>query len=86
MKVCSLSIDLDPIACYYAIHGLPEPAPSLGDVILRRGLPRFAVVGRTQRVDLYLGELFGQLFGNRDRAVGGAIFSEQNLGRETYLR
>lgn len=37
----SVSIDLDPIGCYYAIHGLGDPPPRLAEVILRRGLPRF---------------------------------------------
>lgn len=42
--VASISIDLDPLACYCRIHGLPEPGPAGGaaaDVVLRRGLPRF---------------------------------------------
>ena len=41
-RLCSISIDLDPLACYYAIHGLGEPRPELRDVVLRRALPRFA--------------------------------------------
>jgi peptidoglycan-N-acetylglucosamine deacetylase len=43
-QVCSVSVDLDPIECYYRIHGLGEAPAQLGDVILRRGLPRFAEV------------------------------------------
>ena len=41
-RVCSVSVDLDPLSCYYRIHGLGEAPEALGDVILRRGLPRFA--------------------------------------------
>ncbi len=41
-RVCSVSVDLDPLACYYGIHGLGAPAAALRDVVLRRGLPRFA--------------------------------------------
>lgn len=40
--LASISIDVDPLPCYYRIHGLgPSPA-GLRDVILRRALPRFA--------------------------------------------
>ena len=38
-KLASISIDLDGIACYHAIHGLP--APTAGDPALDKGLPRF---------------------------------------------
>ncbi|HVK72359.1 MAG TPA: polysaccharide deacetylase family protein [Kofleriaceae bacterium] len=38
----AVSVDLDPIPCYYQIHGL-GPAPlDLRDVVLRRALPRLA--------------------------------------------
>jgi peptidoglycan/xylan/chitin deacetylase (PgdA/CDA1 family) len=40
-RVCAVSIDLDPIACYYRIHGLGDPPAALRDVVLRRALPRF---------------------------------------------
>ncbi len=43
-QVCSVSVDLDSIECYYRIHGLGEPPARLRDVILRRALPRFAEV------------------------------------------
>ena len=38
-RFASISIDLDGIACYHAIHGLP--APTGGDAALQKGLPRF---------------------------------------------
>lgn len=38
-KLASISIDLDGIACYHAIHGLD--APTNGDPALEKGLPRF---------------------------------------------
>jgi hypothetical protein len=41
-RVCSVSIDLDPLSCYYAIHALGTPPPSLAKVVLERALPRFA--------------------------------------------
>ncbi len=40
-KLCSISIDLDPIDCYYRIHALGPHPRELSDVILRRGVPRF---------------------------------------------
>ena len=43
-RLCSVSVDLDPLRCYYAIHGLGEVPASLTDVVLRRALPRFAEV------------------------------------------
>jgi peptidoglycan/xylan/chitin deacetylase (PgdA/CDA1 family) len=37
----SVSVDLDPIACYHRIHALPEPPSDEGRfAILRRALPR----------------------------------------------
>lgn len=42
--VCAVSVDVDPIPCYYRIHGLePAAAPrELRDLVTRRALPRFA--------------------------------------------
>jgi hypothetical protein len=36
-----VSVDLDGIACYHAIHGLPPPAAAVRDIALVRWLPRF---------------------------------------------
>lgn len=38
----SVSVDLDPIPCYYRIHALGEPPPELRDVVMTRALPRLA--------------------------------------------
>jgi hypothetical protein len=40
--VCAVSVDVDPIPCYYRIHGLGDPPPELRDTVARRALPRFA--------------------------------------------
>jgi peptidoglycan/xylan/chitin deacetylase (PgdA/CDA1 family) len=38
-----VSVDLDAIACYHRIHGLPDPPPERArHAVLRRCLPRFA--------------------------------------------
>jgi peptidoglycan/xylan/chitin deacetylase (PgdA/CDA1 family) len=42
VRTCSVSVDLDPIHCYYGIHGLGTPPGALAHVVLRRALPRFA--------------------------------------------
>lgn len=36
-----VSVDLDGLGCYHAIHGLPPPDPAAADVALRRWVPRF---------------------------------------------
>src|SRR4051812_43522855 len=42
-RICSVSVDLDAIGCYYRIHALPgPPAAPARFAILRRCLPRFA--------------------------------------------
>ena len=41
--VVSVSVDLDPVECYFRIHALPDgPADEIRHVILRRCLPRLA--------------------------------------------
>jgi peptidoglycan-N-acetylglucosamine deacetylase len=41
--LASISVDLDPLACYYRIHALrgAPPAGGLVDVVIRRSVPRF---------------------------------------------
>jgi peptidoglycan/xylan/chitin deacetylase (PgdA/CDA1 family) len=50
LRTCSVSIDLDPLSCYYGIHGLGTPPRELAHVILRRALPRFAEVFARRRI------------------------------------
>ncbi len=40
-KLCSISVDLDPLTAYYKIHGLGDPPRLLRYTILRNALPRF---------------------------------------------
>ncbi len=40
-KIISVSVDLDGIDCYHAIHGLAAPPDSLGDAHMTAGLARF---------------------------------------------
>jgi peptidoglycan/xylan/chitin deacetylase (PgdA/CDA1 family) len=42
-RIISVSVDLDPVGCYWRIHGLPGAPPERArHAILRRCLPRFA--------------------------------------------
>ncbi|HTJ47241.1 MAG TPA: polysaccharide deacetylase family protein [Kofleriaceae bacterium] len=43
-RYCSVSIDLDPISCYYRIHGLGASPPELAATVMRNCVPRFAEV------------------------------------------
>jgi len=38
----AVSIDVDPVPCYYRIHGLGPAPDELRDVVMRRCVPRFA--------------------------------------------
>jgi peptidoglycan-N-acetylglucosamine deacetylase len=50
-RVCSVSVDLDPLRCYYRIYALGKaPGPGLADVVLRRAVPRFLDVFARNRV------------------------------------
>ena len=42
MRLAALSVDLDEIGCYTAIHGLTPPDPSAARAIYERALPRLA--------------------------------------------
>jgi hypothetical protein len=50
LRTCSVSVDLDPIRCYYGIHGLGAPPRELAHVVLRRALPRFAELFARRRI------------------------------------
>jgi hypothetical protein len=38
----AVSVDLDPIPCYYRIHGLGAPPAELREVVIQRAVPRLA--------------------------------------------
>ena len=50
VRICSISVDLDPLSCYYGIHGLGTPPAQLEHVVLRRALPRFAELFERRRI------------------------------------
>jgi len=41
MKLAALSVDLDEIPCYHAIHGLPPPTPEVARAVYARAVPRY---------------------------------------------
>lgn len=41
MKLCALSVDLDEIPCYHAIHGLPMPDDASAHAVYARAVPRY---------------------------------------------
>src|SRR5688572_8214892 len=63
-----VSVDLDDVGCYHAIHGLPPPSPEAAGAVLEKCLPRFLellaplgaratffVIGRDLQRDLQAG-------------------------------
>jgi hypothetical protein len=40
-RLAALSVDLDEVGCYTAIHGLGPPPPDVAHAIYRRAVPRF---------------------------------------------
>lgn len=49
-RLASLSVDLDEIPCYAAIHGLPVPEDESADAIYRAALPRFLRLFREEGI------------------------------------
>src|SRR5690606_4186215 len=41
-RLCAVSVDLDEIPCYTAIHGLPTPRDDRAHAVYRAALPRLA--------------------------------------------
>lgn len=85
-----LSVDLDDLACYHAIHGLPPPTPEQAAVVLERCLPRFLrlfgelgvratlfVIGRDLERDM-------QGPGHGAALLGLAAQSGHELGNHSY--
>jgi hypothetical protein len=54
MRVCALSVDLDEIHHYYAIHGLPPPAPTVRHRVYDVALGRYRDFARAYRLPLTL--------------------------------
>src|SRR5579884_1642607 len=88
-RVCSVSVDLDPLACYYRIHGLGEPPRALADVVLRRALPRWLELFARRGIQATLFVVGGDLDGNPhsrgSRAlIGEAARAGHELGNHSF--
>lgn len=73
LRLAALSVDLDEIGCYSAVHGLPAPSADAGRAIYRRALPRFE-------------RLFGELGVPATFFVIGSDVDEENAGALRRLR
>jgi len=51
-RLCAISIDLDEIRHYFAIHGLGGDAPAAANAVYDRALPRFDDLAASERVPL----------------------------------
>ena len=61
-RVCSVSVDLDSLACYHAIHGLRRDRPGHFGHVLRHASDDFAL----KVLDDFRAALFPPHFGGRD--------------------
>lgn len=87
-RLCSVSVDLDPLRCYYQIHGLGEPPAGLGDVVLRRALPRFLELFSRHRMPATLFVVGSDLVGDAGKAgrqlLGEAGRAGHELGNHSF--
>lgn len=54
MRLCAVSVDLDEIPNYFAIHGLPEPSGSARTLVYDVALDRLTAMGRELAIPLTL--------------------------------
>jgi hypothetical protein len=80
VRVCSVSVDLDPLRCYYGIYGLGDVPAALSDVILRRALPRFAELFERRRLRATLFVVGADL--ERDAAGQAQLHALAKAGHE----
>jgi peptidoglycan-N-acetylglucosamine deacetylase len=69
VPLASVSVDLDPIGCYYRIHALPHRTEDLTDVVLRRGVPRFLEILARHRIHATFFVVASDLESPRARAL-----------------
>ena len=68
-RLAALSVDLDEIGCYAAIHGLPTPAGDAARAIYRRAVPRFERLF----ADLGVPATFFAIGADVDEDLGGPV-------------
>ena len=83
-RICSVSVDVDPIRCYYHIHGLGKPPPKLRDVIIQRALPRFVELFSRRKIPATFFLVGSDLDGEAGRGAAAALAKKGfELGNHT---
>lgn len=84
-KLASISIDLDPIACYYRIHALGPHPTALAEVVLRRSVPRFLEIFARHGIRATFFVVAGDLVSQAARAlVRDIVAAGHELGNHSY--
>ncbi len=78
MRLAALSVDLDEIHCYTAIHGLTPPDPSAARAIYERALPRIARLFEDESVPA----TFFAVGSDLDEENGGRLAALASAGHE----
>jgi len=83
---CCISIDVDPISCYYKIHSLGLPPADLRSRILCTSLPRFAAILEARNIKatffIVAEDIDVRALGNDAIAMRAALREIRNLGHE----
>ncbi|MCP4449759.1 MAG: polysaccharide deacetylase family protein [Myxococcales bacterium] len=83
---CSISIDVDPIPCYYKIHSLGKPPADLRSRVLCTALPRFAAIlaARDIKATFFIvaEDVDVRALGNDAIAMRAALREIRELGHE----
>ena len=78
-RLCAVSVDLDEIPHYFAIHGLPAPTTSVAHAVYRTALPRLETFSASERIPLTLFAVAADL---RDPDHAGTLRSMARQGHE----
>lgn len=83
-RLCAVSIDLDEIDCYTAIHGLPATSGAPAHAVYRRALPRLLALFEELSVPLTLFAIGRDLDDERAaRQIEAAARSGHEIGNHT---
>ena len=83
-RICAVSVDVDPIRCYYHIHGLGQPPAQLRDVIIQRALPRFVELFSRRKMPATFFLVGSDLDGEAGRGAAAALAKKGfELGNHT---
>ena len=91
-RMCSISVDIDPLSCYHRIHGLAPPNPSTQHGIFSQCVPRFAEILERRGIQatyFVLGEdldiaKFGTHAENARKMLGQIAAGGNEIGNHSY--